>query len=146
MEARGNTAGTSTGLAPPARTPNDRISTLMAGGPDGNERLTAVTGVLLLVLLAVLGVTIVRIGQLTWLHLFLGLLLIGPVGLKMASTGYRFTRYYTHDPAYQTLAAVNADVFGADKAAGGGQPKKMAATHDPAYQTLAGMDNNVFNR
>ena len=58
------------------------------------------TGVLLIVLLAVLGVTIVWIGQLIWLHLFLGLLLIGPVVLKMISTGYRFARYYTHNPAY----------------------------------------------
>jgi hypothetical protein len=70
------------------------------GGPSGNEQLTAATGVILLVLLAALGITILRIGQLTWLHFFLGLLLIGPVGLKMASTGYRFTRFYTGTPAY----------------------------------------------
>ena len=75
-------------------------ATRFRGGPDGNEQLTAATGVVLVILLAVLGVTIVRIGQLTWLHLFLGLLLIGPVGLKMATTGYRFVRYYTHNPAY----------------------------------------------
>ena len=62
--------------------------------------MTTVTGVLLIVLLAVLGVTIVRIGQLTWLHLFLGLLLIGPVALKLATTGYRFVRYYAHNPRY----------------------------------------------
>jgi hypothetical protein len=73
---------------------------LFAGGTEGNERLTVQTGALLFVLLAVLGVTIVRIGQLLWLHLFLGLLLIGPVVLKLASTGYRFLRYYTADPAY----------------------------------------------
>ncbi len=74
---------------------------LTAGGTDGNERLTVQTGALLFVLLAVLGITIVRIGQLTWLHLFLGLLLIGPVVLKLASTGYRFARYYTSDPPYR---------------------------------------------
>ena len=45
--------------------------------------------------------TIVRIGQLLWLHLFLGMLLIGPVLLKLASTGYRFARYYTANPAYR---------------------------------------------
>jgi hypothetical protein len=73
---------------------------LTGGGTDGNERLTAAAGVLLLVLLAVLGVTILRIGQLLWLHLFLGMLLIGPVLLKLASTGYRFARYYTANPAY----------------------------------------------
>jgi hypothetical protein len=74
---------------------------LTGGGTDGNERLTAAAGVLLLVLLAVLGVTIVRIGQLLWPHLFLGMLLIGPVLLKLASTGYRFARYYTANRAYR---------------------------------------------
>ena len=62
-------------------------------------------GVVLFVLLAVLGVTIVRIGQLTWLHLFLGLALIGPIVLKLASTGYRFMRYYTGDRAYRLKGA-----------------------------------------
>jgi hypothetical protein len=57
--------------------------------------------VILIVLLAVLGVTILRIHQLIWVHLFVGLLLIGPVVLKMASTGYRFVRYYAHDDAYR---------------------------------------------
>jgi hypothetical protein len=73
---------------------------LLAGGTEGNERLTVLTGLLLIVLLAALGITIVRIGQLIWLHLFLGLLLIGPVALKLASTGYRFVRYYTANPRY----------------------------------------------
>lgn len=75
---------------------------LLAGGTDGNELLTTEVGVVLFVLLAVLGVTILRIGQLLWLHLFLGLLLLGPVALKLASTGYRFMRYYTHNRAYRS--------------------------------------------
>jgi hypothetical protein len=74
---------------------------LTAGGTDGNERLTVVTGLMLIVLTTAIGVTIVWIGQLMWLHLFLGLALIGPVALKLSSTGYRFFRYYTHDPAYR---------------------------------------------
>jgi hypothetical protein len=73
----------------------------VAGGTEGNERLTVLTGLLLIVLLAGLGVTIIRIGQLLWLHLFLGLVLLGPVALKLASTGYRFARYYTAEPAYR---------------------------------------------
>lgn len=73
---------------------------LTGGGTEGNEELTTITGAILFVLLAVLGLTIVRIGQLMWLHFFLGLLLIGPVLLKMASTGYRFARYYTRDAPY----------------------------------------------
>jgi hypothetical protein len=78
-----------------------RWNALSGGGTDGNEQLTNLTGLVLLVMLAVLGVTIVRIGQLIWLHLFLGLVLIGPVVVKMGSTGYRFVRYYTRDPAYR---------------------------------------------
>ncbi len=74
---------------------------MLGGGPDGNERLTVLTGLLLVVLFAGLGVTIVGIGRLLWLHLFLGLLLLGPVALKLASTGYRFLRYYTGDRAYR---------------------------------------------
>jgi hypothetical protein len=75
---------------------------LTAGGTEGNERLTVQAGAVLLALLAALGVTIIRIGQLTWLHLFLGLLLLGPLTVKLASTGYRFARYYTADPAYRS--------------------------------------------
>jgi hypothetical protein len=71
------------------------------GGTAGNERLTAATAVVLLVLLAALGVTIVRIGGLLNEHMFLGMLLIAPIALKMGSTGYRFVRYYTADPRYR---------------------------------------------
>jgi hypothetical protein len=71
------------------------------GGTDGNRQLTAITGTILLLLLAVIGVTILRIGQLISVHLFVGLLLIGPVLLKLASTGYRFARYYSHNRAYR---------------------------------------------
>ena len=78
-----------------------RLQRLFGGGTDGNEQLTAVAGVILLVLFAVLGVTILAIGQLLWLHLFLGVALVGPVALKLASTGYRFTRYYMSNPAYR---------------------------------------------
>lgn len=81
--------------------PSRRGRPWFGGGTDGNERLTAVTGAVLLVGLAVLGVTIIRIGQLLWLHLFLGLLLIGPVVLKLASAGYRFARYYLATAAYR---------------------------------------------
>lgn len=78
-----------------------RFWRVFGGGTDGNEQLTAIAAAILLVLLAVLGITIVRIGQLLWLHLFLGVLLVGPVALKLASTGYRFGRYYTANPAYR---------------------------------------------
>jgi hypothetical protein len=83
-----------------SRVEESRGSSLFGGGPDGNEVLTTVTGTILLVLLAGLGLTIVFIGQLLSEHLFLGLLLLGPIALKMASTGYRFSRYYTGERAY----------------------------------------------
>jgi hypothetical protein len=80
---------------------NSLFARLTAGGTDGNERLTALTGVVLLVLLAALGITIVRNHQLLEEHMFLGMLLLGPVALKMGSTGYRFVRYYTAEPRYR---------------------------------------------
>jgi hypothetical protein len=66
----------------------------------GNERLTATTAVLLLVLLAAEGVTILSIRPLLSAHIVIGLLLIPPVALKLLSTGYRFLRYYTGDASY----------------------------------------------
>ena len=78
-----------------------RLRSRLKGGPDGNEQLTAATGVVLIILLAVLGITIIRIGQLIWLHLFLGLLLLAPVALKMGSTSYRFVLYYVKDASYR---------------------------------------------
>lgn len=74
---------------------------LFGGGTTGNERLTGVVGGVLIVLLAVIGVTIIRLGQLLSVHLFVGVLLIGPLILKLASTGYRFARYYTANPRYK---------------------------------------------
>jgi len=69
-------------------------------GVTGNERLTAANGVVLTVLLAVEGLTILSIRGLITAHVFVGALLIGPVLLKCASTGYRFLSYYTGRPAY----------------------------------------------
>src|SRR5947209_12478362 len=73
----------------------------ISGGTDGNERLTTLTGAILIVPLLVIGVTILRIRQLIDLHLFVGLLLLGPVLLKLASTGYRFVLYYSGNLAYR---------------------------------------------
>jgi hypothetical protein len=73
---------------------------LLRGGTEGNARLTGLTGLVLLVLLAVEGVTILDIRPLLSVHVFVGLLLIPPVALKLASTGYRLTRYYTRAAEY----------------------------------------------
>jgi hypothetical protein len=86
---------------PATTTTRPRVRRIFGGGTNGNEQLTAVTGVILFVLFVVLCVTIIWIGQLLWLHLFLGVALVGPVALKLGSTGYRFVRYYTSNPAYR---------------------------------------------
>jgi hypothetical protein len=83
-------------LAPPSAGLKGRR--LLAGGTAGNELLTIATGAVLIVLLAVIGLTILRIHGLLSVHLFVGLVLVGPLVLKMASTGYRFVRYYTRNP------------------------------------------------
>jgi hypothetical protein len=42
-----------------------------------------------------------RIGRLLTLHVFLGMLLLGPVTLKAGSVLYRFARYYTGSEPYR---------------------------------------------
>jgi hypothetical protein len=69
-------------------------------GVEGNARLTATNGMLLLALLAIEGFTILSVRQMIVLHIFLGILLIGPVLLKTGSTTYRFARYYTGALSY----------------------------------------------
>jgi hypothetical protein len=71
-----------------------------ADGVEGNARLTAATGLVLLVLLAVEGYTILDVRGLITLHIFLGILLVGPILLKIASTTYRFARYYLGTAEY----------------------------------------------
>ncbi len=70
------------------------------GGVAGNERLTAMTGLVLLLLFAAEGFTILSVHQMITLHFFLGMLILGPVALKICSTVYRFTRYYTRAAPY----------------------------------------------
>jgi hypothetical protein len=71
-----------------------------AEGADGNARLTGAVGLLLLVVLFVEGITILQVRQLITVHIFVGLVLIPPTVLKLASTLYRFFRYYTNNPSY----------------------------------------------
>jgi hypothetical protein len=68
--------------------------------PAGNERLTAMTGAVLLVLFAAECLTLLDLGNWLTLHVFLGMLLLGPVCLKIGATLWRFTRYYTGSAAY----------------------------------------------
>src|SRR5437764_2026805 len=66
----------------------------------GNERMTALAGAVLLVLILVEIVTSVRLRTLLSAHVFVGVLLAGPLAVKIGSTGYRFLRYYTRSPAF----------------------------------------------
>jgi hypothetical protein len=78
----------------PRRTPR-------SGGVDGNERLTAMVAVLLLVLLFLAGLTVPVANAQTRLHVFLGVVVIPPVLLKVASTSWRFIRYYAGNFSYR---------------------------------------------
>ena len=82
------------------RPAGSRVARLLRGGTEGNARLTATTGVVLLALLAIEGVTILAIRPLLSVHVFVGLLLIPPVALKLATVGYRLLRYYRRAAEY----------------------------------------------
>jgi hypothetical protein len=69
-------------------------------GPEGNARLTALTGAALLVLLAVEGITLISLRSMLSWHIFVGLLVVPVVALKLGSTGYKIYRYYTRRPNY----------------------------------------------
>jgi hypothetical protein len=72
------------------RTRTPAAPDVRTGGSEGNRRLTGAAAALLLILLAAEGATLVAIRPLLPL-----------VGVKLASTGYRFARYYTGHRAYR---------------------------------------------
>ena len=72
------------------------------GGPAGNARLTAWTGLILLGLSIAELVTLLNVGALISWHIVIGALLIPPAILKTASTGWRVVQYYRGDANYQS--------------------------------------------
>lgn len=73
-----------------------RLATPVSTGPgrdlegaEGNARLTAATGTLLTLLLMVEGFTLLDVRGYITVHAAVGLILVGPVLLKCASTIYR---------------------------------------------------------
>jgi hypothetical protein len=85
-----------------------RLRSLFVGGSDGNARLTAATGVVLLVLLTAEGLTLVLgVGNLLLPHIFIGLLLIPPILLKVASTSWRMVAYYRRAEEYMRKGPPN---------------------------------------
>jgi hypothetical protein len=74
--------------------------------PDGNERLTASVGLVLIALTVIeLATLLLGLQRFLSLHVFVGIVLLPPVALKLASTGWRFTRYYTRAAAYRAKGA-----------------------------------------
>jgi hypothetical protein len=72
------------------------------GGPAGNARLTAWTGLLLLVLIAVETVTLLDVrGLISW-HVVVGTLLVPVALLKTVTTSWRIGRYYTGNRPYKS--------------------------------------------
>src|SRR5437763_12763542 len=69
-------------------------------GVVGNERLTALVGAVLLVLIVVEIISSVSLRTGIAIHIFVGVLLVGPLVVKLGSTGYRFLRYYIRSPAF----------------------------------------------
>jgi hypothetical protein len=89
-------------LRAPGALPWSRVGTRRrTGGKQGNEILTSAAAAVLVGLLVAEGITIVDLRGLLSAHMFIGLVLIPPVLLKLASTGYRMARYYTGSRAYR---------------------------------------------
>lgn len=77
-----------------------RVRMTFAGGSHANEQLTAIVAAVLLPLLAAEGATLLDIGPLLTVHVFIGLMLLPVVALKLASTGWRMARYYLRSDEY----------------------------------------------
>ncbi|CAM3844265.1 hypothetical protein [Smaragdicoccus niigatensis] len=72
-----------------------------SGGPAGNARLTAWLGLVLLVLFAAEGLTLIDVEALVTWHIAIGALAIPPVLLKLGSTGWRMLGYYLGAKRYE---------------------------------------------
>jgi len=71
-------------------------------GVEANARLTAMTGMVLLVLfIAEIATVLIGARSVLTLHVTLGLLLVPPVLLKVASTTWRMTASYRGNAAYR---------------------------------------------
>ena len=71
-------------------------------GVEANARLTAMTGIVLLALfIAEIATVLLGARSVLTLHVTLGLLLVPPVLLKIASTAWRMAGYYRGNAAYR---------------------------------------------
>lgn len=74
---------------------------------ERNKRMTAIAGTILFVLILSELVITANLDRLRSEHIFVGVLLAGPLVIKMCSTGYRFFRYYTKSPEFVRSGAPN---------------------------------------
>lgn len=84
-------------MRPPEQT---RTNRKQHPGVVGNERMSALAGSVLLVLIIAEIVIAAQLHALLPVHIFVGVLLTFPLLVKMGSVGYRFLSYYAGIPAY----------------------------------------------
>ncbi|HXM56905.1 MAG TPA: hypothetical protein VOB72_16010 [Candidatus Dormibacteraeota bacterium] len=65
-----------------------------------NRRLTAAAGAALLAAIAAELATLANLRALLSVHVFVGVLMAGPLAVKLGSTGWRFVRYHAGSPAH----------------------------------------------
>ncbi len=65
-----------------------------------NRRLTAAAGAALLTTIVAQLATLANLAALLSVHVLVGVLMAGPLAVKLGSTGWRFVRYYAGSPAY----------------------------------------------
>jgi hypothetical protein len=70
------------------------------GGVAGNRALTAAVAIILLLLFGVELFTLLALGSLLAVHVFVGMLLVPVAALKIASVAYRFGHYYRRTADY----------------------------------------------
>jgi hypothetical protein len=104
----------------------------------------------LLVLLAAEGATILQIGPLLTVHAFIGMLLVPVVLVKLATTGWRLTRYYlggaeyvVRGPPHIVLRALVAPVVVASTIVVFGSGVALLAL-DERHGTLVGLHKASF--
>ena len=84
----------------------DPAVTRGTGPAEQNGRLTALTGVVLLVLFAAeIATAVLGVRHVLTAHVVIGYLLAPPVLVKLGSTGWRIAKYYRGDPAYRHRGA-----------------------------------------
>jgi hypothetical protein len=69
--------------------------------PAVNRRRTALTGSVLLALVATQALTLFDVGAMIVPHIFVGLLFLVAVVVKLVHVGVRFVRYYAGDPDFR---------------------------------------------